>query len=242
MPSESKISVVISGPTNRNIERVIDLVLKLFPTDDLIISTNDDCYRNPNTKVLINPPQPQLPAAWNNFNNYLHNIQVGLQAAKYDRVFRLRSDMEIYGWPTELETHDYGRDPAMLAFKDFVICPSTYTIDPHCRGIYMCDFAHLGRKDDLLNLFSIPQDIVDKSIIGPEELLGRYYCYTKKFDDNRYALHYNQFTPEDLNKQAALFFSNFIPVDIKFKLNRNNNSPEVGSMLSFSKWLSYVNK
>ena len=172
-----KISIVFSGPKYKEyaIDYAIDKVTRIFPSAEIIISSNDknliseiehNSYIN---KIILCDDFGELPSLKflspkdkhtnNNINKQIECCLSGIKAATNEIVLRLRTDQLLLDDSILKLWEKIKSIPLDTTKRGRIITSSIFSINPRYSErmpYHISDMLQLGYKEDLISYFSAP--------------------------------------------------------------------------------------
>ena len=177
--SPSEISIVIQGPifgkpdapeAERWTWRGLESLRTFLPGSEIILSTwkgadatgltYDVLLENDDPGPYRYEGKPEGPGAYNNVNRQIVSSREGLKAATRPFALKVRSDMIFRGagfldyWGRYEKRSDDWK-----IFGERILACTVFSTNPHrmrCYPFHPSDWAHFGRREDVLELWDLP--------------------------------------------------------------------------------------
>ena len=194
------ISVVIQGPTNFNIKRIIINIKKFLPNSEIILSTWETSDASEVEHLIDKIVYSKDPGATiydkkrklqNNINRMILSSQVGLKRATRKYTLRLRSDLLMINnniLKIVKTKYRYKRNKEDSLYKERIIAGDIFSLKSEEKGekkvltlFHVSDWINFGLTEDLNELF-------DVSLVNEPEF-SEYFIKNKK---NNYDIFYER--------------------------------------------------
>lgn len=193
--SAADISFVIQGPFREEVPAAIASVRRYFPAAEVIFSTwiGSDVPAL-DIDFLVESRDPgQVRWQYNeNLNRQIVSTRAGLAAATRRFAVKMRTDCRLEGDGfARLDLSAVPRNPGYSLFRERIVCPARFTRNPARWPLlfHPSDMFHFGRREDLLDLWSIPPvgmflvnkelRITTSTVLVPEQYIFRTFLASR---------------------------------------------------------------